>query len=53
VLAYPKDVVMHTDASVEGLGAILEQEQEDGKLHPVPYASQSLSKSEKNYGITD
>jgi len=43
---------MHTDASVERLGAIMEQEQADSKLHPVAYASRSLSKSEKIYGIS-
>ena len=55
VLVYPnfdKSFVMHMDASIEGLGAVLEQEQEDGKLHPVAYTSRSLSKAEKNYGIT-
>ena len=31
---------------------MLEQEQ-DGKLHPVAYASRSLTKSEKNYGVTE
>lgn len=44
---------MHTDASIEGLGAVLEQEQEDGKLHPIAYASRSLSKAERSYGITE
>ena len=56
VLAFPnftKSFVLHTDASIEGLGAVLEQEQEDGRLHPVAYASRSLSKAERNYGITD
>ena len=56
VLAYPnfdKSFVLYTDASIEGLGAVLEQEQEDGKLHPVAYASRSLSKTEQNYGITE
>ena len=58
VLAYPnfwQEFVMHTYASIKSLGPVLEQEQEDGKLHPVdkPYASQSLSKAEQNYGITE
>ena len=56
VLAYPdfdKPFVMHTDASINELGAVLEQEQMDGKSHPIAYASRSLSKAEKNYGITE
>lgn len=35
------------------LMSVLEQEQEDGKLCPVAYASRSLSKAEQNYGITE
>jgi len=53
LLAYPdfdKDFTLETDASKLGLGAILSQYQEDGKLHPVAYASQSVS---ANYSITD
>lgn len=41
--------MLHTDASKDGL----EQKQDDGHLHPVAYASRSLNKHEKNYGITD
>ena len=56
VLVYPdfeKPFVLHTDASKEGLGAVLEQEKEDGRMHPVAYASRSLNRHEQNYGITD
>ena len=45
VLAYPnfsKGFTIKTDASYSGLGAILSQEQEDGCLHPVSYASRAL-----------
>jgi len=56
VLAYPNfdvDFVLETDASHQGLGAVLSQKQEDGKLHPIAYASRALSGAEKNYGITN
>ena len=56
VLAYPdftKDFVIETDASKQGLGAILSQRQEDNKLHPVAYASRSVSVAEANYAITN
>ena len=56
MLAFPdfdRNFVLETDASVLGLGAILSQIQEDGNLHPLAYASRSLSKSEKNYSATD
>ena len=45
--------MLHTDASIQGLGAVLEQEQEDGKLHPIAYASRTLNKCEQKYGITE
>ena len=56
VLAYPcftKDFTLEMDASIQGLGAVLSQVQEDGKLHPVAYASWALNPSEKNYSVTE
>ena len=55
VLAYPsftKDFTLETDASIQGLGAVLSQVQDNGKLHPVAYASRALNPSEKNYSVT-
>ena len=40
-------------ASMHGLGAILSQCQEDNGLHPVAYASRSVSAAEANYTITN
>ena len=58
LLAYPNfgpdaEFVLETDASGAGLGAIPSQQQGDGMLHPIAYASRSLDPSERNYGITE
>ena len=45
--------MLETDASKRGLGAILSQRQEDNRLHPVAYASRSVSAAEANYAITN
>ena len=47
-----KDFLFKTDASKEGLGAVLSQKQEDGWFHPVAYGSQALTAHEKNYHST-
>ena len=39
---YSKPFMLETDVSSDGLGAVLLQEGEDGKLHPIAYGSQSL-----------
>ena len=44
---YTKDFLLETDASKEGLGAVLSQKQE-----PVAYGSQALTTHEKNYHST-
>ena len=48
---YSKPFILETDASLDGLGVVLLQEGEDGKLHPIAYGSQSLTKAEKNYHL--
>ena len=52
-LSFDVDFTLETDASIQGVGAILSQLQMDGKLHPVAYTSQALNKAEKNYSITE
>ena len=49
---YTKDFLLETDASKEGLGAVLSKKQEDGWFHPVAYGSRALTMHEKNYHST-
>ena len=44
-----KPFVLETDVSKYGLGAVLQQVQEDGRYHPVAYASRALHGREANY----
>ena len=44
--------VLEMDASYTGLGAVLSQQQDDGKVDPIAYASRSLHEHGKNYGVT-
>ena len=42
VLGYPdftREFILETDASLKGLGAILSQQQKDGSIHVIAYAS--------------
>lgn len=45
-----KPYELHVDASRDGLGGILYQDQDSG-LRPVAYVSCSLTPSEKNYPV--
>ena len=52
ILVFPdfdKPFLLKTDASREGLGAVLSQKQGDGCYHPFAFGSHSLTLSEKNY----
>ena len=52
ILVFPdfdKPFLLETDASKQGLGAVLYQKQSDGHYHPVAFGSHSLTPSEKNY----
>ena len=52
VLVFPdfdKPFLLETDASKEGLGAVLSQKQDDGRYHPVAFGSRTLMPSEQNY----
>ena len=54
-LSYPflhKSFVFETDASIEGLGAILSQPQHDALMRTVAYASRSLTAVETNYSYS-
>ena len=50
---FTKEFVLITDASIEGLGAILTQKNEEGKEVVIAYASKTLNQAEKNYCITE
>jgi len=45
---FEKEFILETDASFQGLGAVLSQRDENGKVHPVCYASRGLRRSERN-----
>jgi len=56
VLIHPnfeKEFILCTDASGYALGAVLEQEEDDGKIHPIAYGSKTLTKPEQKYSTTE
>ena len=46
---FKKPFLLETDASKEGLGAVLLQESDDGQYHPVAFASRELRGGEPKY----
>jgi hypothetical protein len=56
ILSHPdfsKDFILITDASADGLGAILSQKNENDKEVVIAYASRRTNNNERNYPITD
>ena len=56
VLAYPsfgKPFTLKTDASVNGIGAVLSHEMGDHKQHPIAYTSRSLTSDKRHCSITE
>ena len=48
---FEKEFILETDASGVGLGTVLAQKQDTGVRAPIAYASCTLQKHEKNYGV--
>ena len=49
---YSNEFLLETNASKEGLGAVLSQKKDDGRFHLVAYGSWALTMHEKNYHST-
>ena len=50
---FSREFILETNASGDGLGAVLAQKLSEGVVHPLAYASRSLQPHEKNYGVTE
>jgi hypothetical protein len=56
ILAFPdfeKEFIVSTDASQYGIGAILKQEDSDGKERVIAYASRVLNDAETRYAVVE
>ena len=55
ILAFPdfrKEFILDTDASFDAIGAVLSQEDDEGKEHVIAYGSHAMSSFERGYCIT-
>ena len=50
---FKRPFVIHTDASNVGMGAVLEQKDDEGNSHPVLYWSKTFNSAERNYSVTE
>ncbi|GBN87134.1 hypothetical protein AVEN_105073-1 [Araneus ventricosus] len=49
IYKYGRRTELHTDSNKQDYGAVLLQETEDGKLHPIYYMSKKTSPAEQKY----
>ena len=55
-LVYPlrdQEFIVHTDASITGIGAVLAQKDENGRERPIMFASRVLRDPETRYTVTE